>query len=312
MKTSLLISLFIAFQAVAQTPPVILTLPAPPHFISNPQIQQCVAALPTIGWMGFDHTWLATQDQSFGMPYSFTRDAIQGGYASIRTPDPSLPNLASQPTCQPIYQPENIPTEKFTKDFLCLVSKLSDSNEELWPLWQPVFVYDWAASNCHSSVRFVLDCAGGAMSFNPNGGLGSHYSANGKLNVWLKNLNNPFDPKATSLQKLFQKFLLDLEEIEKNQGNIEKFLQERGPPILLESQNLSKSLDKARDLNRVGLYRRLQKFNFNFKRITTLLQSSVTPEALQKMKTLNELFRQPDTVTKTFQQICEQAQKECL
>ncbi len=286
---------------------------APPAgFILNPQIQQCEAALPTIGWAGFNHTWLETQNQSFGMPYSLTHDAIRGGFATIRSPDPSLPNLTSEPVCRPVYQPENIPPHDFTKKFLCLLSKLTDSNEDLLPAWQPIFVYDWALTNCHSSVRFIMDCAGGEMSLNPNGGLGSHYSSDQVLNILKKNSSNRSEPEAFQLQNNFQNFIQNLKRIFQEKGDTGSFLKDNVPLLLSQSQALAKSLGQARDLRRTTLYRRLQKFDFNFSRLTSEMQTLPQANLLQKIEDLSILFKQPDMIQKTFQQICEQAQKECL
>ncbi len=284
----------------------------PAGFILNPEIQQCEAALPTIGWAGFDHTWLESQNQSFGMPYSLTHDAIRGGFATIRSPDPSLPNLTSEPVCQPIFQPEQIPAHIFTEKFLCLISKLTDSDEVVMPDWQPIFVYDWALTNCHSSVRFIMDCAGGEMSLNPNGGLGSHYSSNQVLNVLKKNLKAPSEPEVFQLQINFQKFTQSLRKVFQEHGDTASFLKDNVPLILSQSQALSKSLSPARDLRRTTLYRRLQKFDFNFSKLTTQMQATPQLGLLQKIEDLSILFKQPDLTQKTFQQICEQAQKECL
>lgn len=300
--------LFLSLHAFSQQT---LDIPPPSHFISNPQVQQCVAALPTIGWLGFDHTWLAYQEQSFGMPYSYTQNAIQGGYATIRTPDPSLPNLTSDPVCKAIYQPESIAVKTFTEKFLCLVSKFSDRQDVIAPDWQPVFVYNWSSSNCHLAVRFMLDCAGGVMSLNPNGGLGSSYSEDEILNVWKKNLNNSADPESASYQKLFLNFISDLESLNQTHGDIPTFLNEKSPILLSQLESLLKSLENTQDLRRTGLYRRLQKLNFNLKKIIPLMQRSFDTTLLQELRNLQEIFRQPDVVKKTYQQICEQAQKEC-
>ncbi len=283
----------------------------PANFISNPNIQQCTAALPTVGWMGFDHTWLVTLDNSFGMPYSLTRDAVRGGFASIRSPDPSLANLTSPPVCQPIYQPENISTTDFTEKFLCLMSKLSDSDENILPEWQPIFVYQWAVTNCHSSVRFMLDCAGGKMPLNPNGGLGSQYSSDQVLNIFKVNPNNQPDPEAMLLKDNFQKLVQTLKQLFQEQGNIEAFLTENIPLILSESLALKKSLNTSQDLRRMGLYRRLQKFDNNFKKLTSQMQIAPTLEGIENLTELSQIFNQPDILQKTYQQICEQAQKEC-
>ena len=311
MNSFFLLTVLFSLQIRADTGVKTLILDPPPHYILNSQIQQCVAGLPTIGWMGFDHTWLIQQNQSFGMPYSLTHNAIQGGYASIRTPDPSLSNLTSDPVCQPIYQPENISQEKFVQKFSCLISKLTDSDEVFAPDWQPIFVYDWAVSNCHSSVRFILDCAGGAMSLYPNAGLGSHYSANEEMHVFQRNAKNTTDPELQNLQNIFSQFLQEIESLNQNPNEIEKFLKDHSPTILAESAYQSKAIEKTRDLHQAGLYRRLQKFDLHLKKIIAQEPKTFNPGLLQKLKELQELFRSPDTITRTYQQICEQAQKEC-
>ena len=311
MKAFFFITILFSLHSFAETATKGLILDPPPHFILNSQIQQCVAGLPTIGWMGFDHTWLVQNNQSFGMPYSLTHNAIQGGYASIRTPDPSLSSLTSDPVCQPIYQPENISQEKFAQKFSCLISKLTDSDEVLAPDWQPIFVYAWAVSNCHSSVRFILDCAGGAMSLYPNAGLGSHYSANEEMHVFQRNAKNAMDPELQNLQSIFSQFLQELESLNQNPNEIEKFLKDHSPAILAESAHQSKTLEKTRDLRQTGLYRRLQKFDLLFKKIIAQDPKAFSPDLLQKLKDLQDLFRSPDIVNRTYQQICEQAQKEC-
>ena len=303
MKIIYLFSFF-SHLALAATPPA--------GYILNSEIQQCEAALPTIGWAGFNHTWLESKNQSFGMPYSLTHDAIRGGYATIRTPDPSLHSLTSEPICQPIFQPENISPDAFTQKFLCLMSKLADSNDNLMPDWQPIFVYDWASTNCHSAVRFMMDCAGGQMSLNPNGGLGSHYSPDQALNVLQKNINNPSEAEAFQLQNNFQQFNQTLRNIFQGQKDVAAFLKDNVPLILSQSQALAQSLSQARDLRRMALYRRLQKFDFNFLKLTTEMQTVPQAAVLQKIVDLSIFFRQPDIIQKNFQQICAQAQKECL
>ncbi len=294
---------FFSYLVLADAPPA--------GYILNPEIQQCEAALPTIGWIGFDHTWIETMNQSFGMPYSLTHDAVRGGFATIRTPDPSLPSLTSKPVCQPIFQPEHISLPDFTQKFMCLLSKLTDSDENIMPDWQPIFVYDWARTNCHSSVRFIMDCAGGQMSLDPNQGFGSHYSADQILNTHQKNINNPTEPEAFQLQNNFQEFNRSLEKLFIDQADISTFLKDNVPHLLAQSQALAKSLSQARDLRRTTLFRRLQKFDFNFTKLTTEMQALPQAGHIKKLEELSILLKQPDVIQKTFQQICEQAQKEC-
>jgi hypothetical protein len=261
-------------QAGRKVKAAVVQLKPPEKFIANLRVQQCVAPLPVVGWMGFDHTWLTVDNISYGMPFSFTHGTVLGGYSSIFTPDPSLPKLDPKPLCRPVYQPENIDPTAFVTKVNCLLSKLSDSYNVLSPQWQPVFVYDWSRTNCHAAARFIADCAGGALSLNPNDGLGSHYPADENLNVWIRNPKNLFYAEAQVTQDLFVQFLTDLDHEIATHGDISALISARVPAIETEAKKLMEELSSSEELRPISLYRRLEKFVFNLKRTSETLKKS--------------------------------------
>lgn len=287
-----------------------------PGFMPVLNARQCVAPLPLIGWMGFKHTWLEIGGKTYGMPYSFFGSAVAGGPAPIQSPDPMVQQMVSKQECRPIYQPNGDSPSAFTSRLRCIADKLSDAPSEFTDNWMPIYRYSWSDTNCHSAVRFILDCAGGAMSIFPNGGLGSEYEPSLPAYIWSQESNQAYFSEISSVVQQFHFILGKISRGDWKEGGFHDIRSFLKSPISVhlsdEARLVIYKIARSKDEKKLALYWQLEKFVNLYWQIVSYLPPGRFPhEKIRQLWDLDQLLKKPEIVQSTYEKICQRAQSEC-
>lgn len=179
-------------------------IPMPAGYENSSSVYQCTSNIEvSIGIL--KHTWLEIPGHgSFGMPYT-DEHTYFGGRAHIFSPDPFLFLDSSGKKCSPLYRSSKSTENDFLRNISCIANELSlpvNIYSKSLSTKTSVIHLDYSAldHNCLTAIKFLVECANGFVSQNPNLGVGGELKWDRNFSV--KKLPEEFE----QIHKLFLDF----------------------------------------------------------------------------------------------------------